>query len=166
MNKLLVTSQKGVTLIETLLVMTLMSTLLLILASIFTASIDVQQSSGSYSATVISGRFIVAKLNYDIAHAASIISPAPGGSSSPTLVVATNSTSYLYGLSGNNLAQTIDAKPYSLNSDDVTVSGLSFKSYDVGNGKPFIIYSFTVTSVGKTHGSQVTQTFTDAAGTR
>ena len=157
-------NHSGVTLVETLLVMGLMSGLLIVLATIFTASIDVQQSSSAYSATTISGRYIVAKLNYDISHSTAILSPNAPGATNNVLVLAANNTSYLYRMNNNTMQFVADARPYSLSSDDVIVSGISFKYYGDGIKSPMIQYTFTLSSVVKSHGTSDSQTFTGSAG--
>lgn len=159
-------NQKGVTLIETLIVMGLLSIMLVVLATIFTSAADVQQQSNSYSSTISSGRFIMARLNYDIAHASAITTPASVGLSSSTLQITVGGNSYTYALSGSNLQLTDSVGTDNLNSDDVTVSSPSFEELSNANGKPTILYSFTLTSTAKTHGSNVVQTFSSTAGLR
>jgi type II secretory pathway pseudopilin PulG len=159
-------NEDGVTLIETLIVMGLLSIMLVVLATIFTSAADVQQQSKSYSSTITSGRFIIARLNYDIAHASTITAPSAPGTTSPTLGLTISGTAYTYTLSGNNLQLTDGSGSDNLNSDDVIVSSPSFQELSNGNRKPTILYSFTISSVAKSHGSSNTQTFTSSAGLR
>ena len=159
-------NQSGVTLIETLLVMGLLSIMLVVLATIFTSAADVQQQSKSYSSTISSGRFIVARLNYDIAHASSVIVPSSTGVSGANLVIVVNGNNNVYSLNGNNLQLNDGSGSANLNSDDVTVSNLSFIELTNAFSKPTIQYSFTLTSIAKSHGTAVTQTFTSTAGLR
>lgn len=158
--------QAGVTLIEMLIVMGLLSILLVVMATIFTSAADVQQQSRSYSATISNGRFIMARLNYDIARASSIVSPASPGASTSALELDIGGTDYTYNLAGNNLQLTDGIGTDNLNSDDVVVSNPNFEEVSGGGGLPTILYNFTLTSTALSNGSADTQTFTSAAGLR
>lgn len=157
-------NQAGVTLIEMLVVMGLLSALLLVLASIFTSAADVQQQSKSYSSTLASGRFMMARLNYDIARASAVITPSSLGPTSSSLELDVGGTNYTYGLSGNDFQLNDGSGSDTLNSDDVLVSNPTFQELGNSGGKPTILYSFTLSSVATSHGTSTVQTFTSAAG--
>jgi prepilin-type N-terminal cleavage/methylation domain-containing protein len=155
-------NQSGVTLVEMLVVMGLLSTMLVLLATIFTSAADVQQQSNSYSSTLSSGRFMLARLNYDIAQANTVVTPASLGSTSASLKLTISGTTYSYALSGSNLALTDGIGTANLNSDDVTVSNVNFEELGNSGGEPTIVYSFTLTSTAKSHGVYGTQTFSSS----
>jgi prepilin-type N-terminal cleavage/methylation domain-containing protein len=156
------TNQDGVTLVEMLVVMGLLAAMLVLIATIFTSAADVQQQSNSYSSTLVSGRFILARLNYDIARATAVTTPASLGTTGTSLVMTVGGSTYSYTLSGTNLQLTDATGAANLNSADVTVSALSFQELGNTAGFPTILYSFTLTSTAKTHGVAVSQTFTSA----
>jgi len=158
--------QRGVTLIEILIVMGLLSTLLIVIATIFTSAVDVQQQSNSYSATNSSGRFIMQRLDWDISHASIVNTPSVLGTSSSNLNLTISGNSYNYVLNGNDLQLTDNIGTDNLNSNDVTVSGLNFQILGNSGGKPTIQYSFTLTSIVKNHGNSSVQSFTGTEGLR
>lgn len=159
-------NQSGVTLIETLIVMGLLSVMLIVLASIFTASADTQEQSKSYSSTISNGRLIMARLNFDIAKATSVISPSSLGSTASILELNESGTTYTYQLNGNNLQLSDGSGSDLLNGNDVIVSNPSFQEVGNSGGKPTIVYSFTITSTTKIHGIADSETFNGTAGLR
>jgi type II secretory pathway pseudopilin PulG len=157
-------NQKGTTLIEMLVVMGLLAGLLIIVASVFTSAADVQSQSKGYSSTLASGRFIMARLNYDISRASAVTTPSSLGASAPSLGLTIGGNTYTYALSGNDLQLTDNTGTDNLNSDDVTVSNVSFQELGNSGGLPTILYSFTLTGTVLSHGVATSQTFTSAAG--
>lgn len=152
--------QSGATLIELLLVMGLLSSMIIVVSTMFTSAIDQQQLSRNYSSVTANGRFIMARLNYDISRASAITTPATLGASSPSLAITVSSTTYTYALSGNNLQLTDGTGTDNLNDGTVKVSSLNFQEFGNSGGKPTITYSFAVTGLSFTHGVNSAQTFT------
>lgn len=165
-NRLTTLGQKGVTLIEMLLVTGMLSIFLLVLSTIFTATIDTQSQSQGYSATVANGRFIMARLNYDIARASLVSTPASLGGTSPSLVMTVGGSSYTYALSGNNLQLTDTSGTSNLNDYNATVSAVSFQRLGNSGGKETIRYSFTLTATAQQGSGPQTQTFTSTVERR
>lgn len=166
MIKLHAIGQKGVTLVEMLIVMGLLAVFLLIMTTIFTSTLDIQNQSAGYSAVVSDGRFIMARINYDIAQSASITSPTTLGVTSASLVMTTSTNSYTYALNGGNLQLTDNTGSANLNSSGTTVSNLSFTKLGNAGGKNTTRYTFTLTSTAKHSGTTDSQTFTSVAGRR
>ena len=166
MMKLRRLGQSGVTFVEMLLVMGLLAIFLVILTTIFTSTLDVQNQTDSYSATVSDGRFIMSRLNYDIARATAITTPAALGGSGAGLVMTVNATTYTYALVGSNLQLTAGANSGNLNGDGTSVSNLSFQRIGNSGGKDTIRYSFTLTSTTLHERRADTQTFTSTAELR
>src|SRR5258706_11621238 len=79
--------QYGFTLIEMMITMGLLSIFLIVLATLFTASIDVQTRSRTYSAVTNDSRFLLARLDYDITRASAVTTPAALGASASSLVL-------------------------------------------------------------------------------
>jgi type II secretory pathway pseudopilin PulG len=158
--------QGGVTLIEVLVVMGMLSAMLVVLATVFTSAADTQLQSKSYSATLSNGQFIMARLNYDIARASAVTTPASLGDSGATLTLVIGGNNYTYDVSGGDLRLTDNTGTDNLNGNDATISGLNFQELGNSGGKPTILYSFTVTSVAEDHGVHDAQTYSSAAGLR
>lgn len=157
--------QKGVTLVEMLIVMGLLTIFLLIITTIFTSTLDVQNQTDAYSAVLSEGRVIMARINFDVARSTAITTPTTLGVTSASLVLTTATNSYTYGLSGGNLQLTDTTGSANLNSGTV-VSNLSFTKLGNTSGKNTIRYTFTLTSTTKHTGQPDSQTFTSTVGRR
>jgi type II secretory pathway pseudopilin PulG len=156
----------GFTLIELLLYMSLMAIFLTVLTQIFSASIDTQLESESESSVQQDGKFMLARLEYDIARAQSITLPATSGASGQVLSLVVNGATVSYQLSGKNATLTDSSGTSQLNSTGTTVSNLQFVRRSVVNGKPVITVSFTLTSTTQRTGGANVQTFQTTIGTR
>lgn len=157
--------QTGVTLIEMLIVMGLLATFLLLLATIFTETLDTETQTRSYSAVVSEGRFIVARLDYDIARASAVTTPAAPGDTSNSLVLTIGGSAYTYGLNDSHLELTDTSGTADLSSSDVQVSNLSFQTVgSAGSGNPTLRYSFTLTGTAQAVSGAESETFTSTAG--
>ncbi len=139
-------NQQGVTLVEVLVTMGLLSVFLLILTSIFTASADIQSQTGSYAAVTTDGRFLLARLAYDIRRAETITTPASLGDSAASLVLAIGGHSYTYSVVGGRLRLDIDGDATYLTSKQTSISGLTFQKLGTDGGAASIRYSFTLAS--------------------
>jgi prepilin-type N-terminal cleavage/methylation domain-containing protein len=159
-------NQRGVTFIELLIVMGLLSILLVIMLTIFTSSIDDQAQSEGYAATISDGRFLLARLNYDIARATAVTNPATLGSTSSSLGLTINGATYTYALVDGNLQLTDGSGTANLNSSGTSVSAVSFQEIGNPDGKPTIVYNFTVTSTATHASGPDVESFTSAAGLR
>jgi prepilin-type N-terminal cleavage/methylation domain-containing protein len=158
--------QRGVTFVELLLVMGLLSIFLVILTTIFTSTLDVQNQTDSYSAVLSDGRFIMSRLNYDIARASAVTTPAAPGGSGSSLVMTVNASTHTYALSGNNFQLTDGTGPANLNGDGTTVSNLTFQRIGNSGGKDTIRYTFKLTSTTLHDATTDSQTFTSTAELR
>lgn len=158
--------QRGVTLTELLLVMGLLSIFLGVMATIFTASISSQTQTEGYTATLSDGRFLMARLDYDIARASAVSTPSALGATATSLVMTINSTTYTYALSGNALQLTDGTGSANLTDGSVIVSGLSFQKVGNSGGKETIRYSFTLTSTAQPGSGSDVKTFTSTVERR
>ena len=165
-KRLTAIGSKGMTLIEVLLVMGLMSIFLVMLTGIFTAALDVRSQSQSSATVVQDGRFILARLAYDINHATAVTTPGSLGVSGPSLVMTVGGSTYTYALSGTDLKLTDATGTESLNGGDTTVSSLSFIKYGNAGGDETVKIAFTVTSKIIHAGAADSQTFSTTVGLR
>jgi prepilin-type N-terminal cleavage/methylation domain-containing protein len=150
--------QRGVTLVELLVTMGLLSGFLVILLGIFTSSIDVMSSSQGYSATTGDSRLILTRLEYDIRRASATTDPAGLGDTASSLTLAIGGAAYKYSLNNGRLLLSIDGDSNYLTGNEATISGLNFQKLGT-SGKESIRYSFTVTATSQPTHEPETQTY-------
>lgn len=114
-------NQPAFTIVELLIYMGLMAGFLIILSSILFSVIDVQLETQAFSAVEQDGRFIMARLAYDIHRAEGITSPASHGQTSSTMTLVISGSPVTYSLSSGNLQTGVGQ----LNSYDSTITGFS-----------------------------------------
>lgn len=144
----LIKSQKGVTVVELLLYMSILSVLLTILTSIFVSALDVQSESNAASSVEQDGNYILARLDYDIHRAQSISLPSNNGSSSASFQIVIDNVNYNYSVDGNNnLILANDLGANNLNNYGTSVSAFLAQRYgNVGGVENTLKINFTVTS--------------------
>ncbi|HEV7454474.1 MAG TPA: prepilin-type N-terminal cleavage/methylation domain-containing protein [Candidatus Saccharimonadales bacterium] len=158
--------QRGVTLVELLVTMGLLSVFLVILLGIFTSSIDVMSSSQGYSAATGDSRLILTRLEYDIRRASATTAPAGLGDTAPSLTLTIGGATYRYSMSNGRLQLSIDGDSNYLTGDEATISGLNFQKLGTGGGKESIRYGFTVTAASQSAHEPETQTYTSTTERR
>jgi prepilin-type N-terminal cleavage/methylation domain-containing protein len=167
LHKSRTTAQRGLTLVELIVSMGLMSIFMLVLTDIVVAVGDVQTESEAASAVAQDGRYILARLSYDVQRAESIATPPFVGASSTQMVLTIGGgTAYTYALSGGNLRLTANSLTDNLNSSETTVSGFSIQRYGNSGGKHTLTISFTLTSTATRDTGAEVKTFTTTVGVR
>ncbi len=157
---------RGFTLVELIIYMGLLVIFLLVLSNIFASILDVRTESESISAVEQDGRFIMARLSYDINRASAVSTPASLGGSGNSLTMVIGSVNYTYALSGSNLVLTNDLGTNNLNSSESTISSLSFQRLGNSGGKDTVKIQFTVNSVAQRDKGVETKTFYITGGRR
>ena len=154
--------QRGTSLIELILYMSLLVVLLTVLTRIFISALDVQLESEAGSAIQQDGNYILAKLAYDIHRAKSIAIPSSNGATNANFQIVINGINYTYSVDGNsNLILTNDLGVNNLNSYDSSVSSFSVQRLG-NNGKieDTLKISYTVTSrVKRISGNEAPRNF-------
>lgn len=145
---MLKTKRFGFTVMELILYMGLLMILLVILSQLFTASIESQLSSQTFSYVQQDGRFVLNRLIYDIQNASSVTTPAALGQQSATLVIVVNGVTYTYSLTGPNLL----VNGIRLNGFNTSVSNITFQRLGNSGGKPTVKLGFTMTSLTTENG--------------
>jgi prepilin-type N-terminal cleavage/methylation domain-containing protein len=166
MMRLRAIGDRGTTLVELLIVLGLLGIFLLVIATIFTSTLDIASQNTSYNSVTSDGRFLMARLDYDIGRATAITTPASLGGSGSSLVMTVGGSTYTYGVSSGNLQLTDNVGTANLNGSGVTVSSLNFQRIGNSGGKDTIRYSFTLTSTAKSTAGTSVQTFTSTAERR
>lgn len=146
MKKIKVLNKTGFSLVELLIYIGLLAILMTILSRIFTGIIDVQLSSEATGAVEEDGRFIYARMAYDIGRAQSVVSPVNLGDVADTLILQIDGVTNTYNVSSNNLVLTNAYGSSQLNSVGSVISNLSFQRLGNVNGKDSILVTYTVTS--------------------
>ena len=142
MNK----NKKGYTLIELLIFMGMISILLVVLTEVFGSILDVRRESESISSVEQDGNFLLNRFMYDIPRATSINRPSTVGATDATLDITIGGGSFIYALNTGNLELTAIGSTKQLNSQNTSISNLSFRLIGNGDQKDTIQLSYTVTS--------------------
>ncbi|MEK9143130.1 MAG: hypothetical protein AAB481_00670 [Patescibacteria group bacterium] len=136
----------GSTLIELLLYMVIFVSLLGMLLGVFSSIINVQLESEATSSVTTDGKFILARISYDIGQAQTISIPAAPGAGGDTLQLESSGVPYAYAQSNGTLTLTAGSTTDILTGVDTTISNLTFLRLGNGGGKHSIRISFTLTS--------------------
>lgn len=162
--------KKGFSLIELLIYMGIFSILLISLLQFFGSILSVKFESEATSSVTEDGRYILARLSYDMRKATTVVTPTLGAQG-PILHISGNSTDYTYEISGDNLQitnnTTLTIDP--LNSANTSVSSINFKQ--LGNTSPGSKKTIQIIVVVKSKtirqgGNIQTETFQTTIGTR
>lgn len=156
-KKILFKSEKGITIVEMLLYMGILSVLLSILTSIFVSALDVQSESEAASSVVQDGNYIIGRLAYDIRRAQSINIPALGETNNNFQIVI-DGVNYSYNLDANeNLTLTNNLGVNNLNNYGTNASAFSVQRLgNPGKVEDTLRISFTLTGrAQRVSGSEV-----------
>jgi len=156
----------GFTIIELTIYIVLMSVLVLVISRIFLASLDVQLESESVSAVEQDGKYILARLSYDISHASSITDPSELGTSSPSLTIQVGGENRTYSLTESILQLTDSIGPARLHSPETEVGDISFTRIGNPSGKDTVRIDFTLTSSADDPTTEKSRIFQTTIGTR
>ena len=159
----------GVTLVELLLYMSLVSIFIVTLTDIFASILNVRTESEATSAVEVDGRFILARLNYDISRASTIITPSPIGATSPSLSMDIGGVTYTYSLSASNLQLVNNLDTNNINGSETIISALSFQriaNASIPGTKDTIRVQLTLDSKTQRPSGPEVRTFTTTIGRR
>ncbi len=157
---------RGFTIVELLIYSAILVAFLYVMTNIFTETLDMQLESETASAVSQDSRFILSRLNYDIARASSVTQPASLGQQTSTLILQIGTATYTYTLSNGNLLLTDPIETGALNSYGSSVSNLTFRRYGNVNGKPSVRLTFTLTSKSQRTSGADSEDFEATYGTR
>lgn len=157
---------KGYTLVELLVYMGLLAILLTVFTQIFLNTLEVRTQSESYLSVSADGKYLLARLSYDMARATAIVTPSSIGSQTNNLQLTINGTTYSYALSNGNLQLTNNFGTDVLNSSSTSVSNLTLLRVGNPGGKNTVQVSFTLTSIINPRSGPETRSFQTTLGTR
>lgn len=158
--------QKGFTIIEMTIYIGLMSILILVLTRIFISALDTQVESESVTNVQQDGRFILARLNYDISLASSINTPASMGAQENSISLVRNGQTITYSLTNGDLIRTDSQGSARINYENVDVEQASFQRIGNTGGKPTIVVNLRLSSMANMGTLGETDTFRSVIGTR
>lgn len=158
--------QQGFTLIELIIVMGVTTILLVMMTDVFASLAKVRTESEATSAVAQDGRFILARLEYDILRASSVTTPALLGNSGNTLALVIGGVTYTYSVSGNNFQMVNNLGPDNLNGSETNISSFSVQKIGNSGGKETIKISITVTSKAVQSSGSESKTYTTTVGRR
>ena len=158
--------KNGFTIVEMILYMGFLSAFLLILTGILSSSLQLQTESEATTAVQQDGRFILAKLSYDIANADTLITPSGAGQTTNSLVFTIAPTTYTYAFSNGNLTRQDAFGTNSVNSVNTSVTNFSVTRREGVNTKPTLSILLTVQSKAQKISGTETQTFKTTIGLR
>ena len=142
-------SQKGFSLIETIVYFTLLSIILLLLTDLFLTLSESFLESRSKGQIEIEGERTIRRLIYDIRRTDSLITPPNPGDVSTTLEIDINGITHIYSLNGATI-ELDDGQINSLSSNTVAVQQLTFTNISTAATRPTIKINFSLDSTTPT----------------
>jgi type II secretory pathway pseudopilin PulG len=136
----------GFTIPEMLLYMGILSILLFVFTGVFSTSLDIQKETAAASSVEQDGRYLLARLMYDIQRADTLVTPVNSGDTTNTMQLTIAGIVYTYSLANGNLMLANNNGTDALNSVETGVSDLTFQRIGNTNGKPTVKINFTLTS--------------------
>jgi type II secretory pathway pseudopilin PulG len=139
---------RGFTLIELLMASGILMILIGVFTSILTSIIDAQLDSNATSGVDQDGRYVIARLIYDMQRASDIVSPAaPSASASSSLTIKIDAIDNVYSLNSNgNLELNNNLGINILNSYTTRIENLTFQRIGIGGLLDTIQVKFRIIS--------------------
>lgn len=159
-------ASRGHTLIELLVSMLLLGVFITLITQIFTTILGTRLETETYSSVSQDGRFVLARIAYDIRSASAITTPANPGNTSSSLVLQKDVQTYTYSLSGGNIILSDGVTSDRLNGSGSRISALEFRR--LGSG-PRPTIRTTITLEGSSNmlgGTTESRTFSITTGLR
>lgn len=138
--------KKGVTIIELVIYMSILSVLLLFFTDMFATLVNKQLETESLSNVQQDANYLLSRFTYDFARASSVSSPASPGAPVGSLQLVIDTIPYSFTLSSGNVIEEHSGNQYNLNSSETTISNLSFQRLGIGNTKDVVQIKFDITS--------------------
>lgn len=160
--------QKGVTFIELLIYMGILTIFMTVLAGLFGMTVDLQLEAGANTSLDRDAQYLFARMSYDLHRADSIVNPSTTGVPESSATVSISGVNHTYNLDGSgNLAYVNNLGTFALNSYDTKLSNLTFTRIgNIGGVEDTIKIAFTLTSVYSQRKGSETRNFETTIGLR
>lgn len=158
--------KKGVTLIELVIYMGILSVILIVFIDMFALLFDKQMETESISSVQQDSNYILSRLPYEFGRAQSVEIPATAGAITTSLRLMTDSEIYDYHLSANNLVVDRGGVVEQINGYDTTVSNLTFLRLGENNAHDVVQIKFTLSSKAKKQSGHEVNQFSTTLGIR
>lgn len=157
---------EGFTIVEMLVYMGLLTGFLVVLTQIFLSSLDVQLASERTSSVAQDGRYILSRLEYDVARAQSIDVPVALGGQAGSLQLTIAGIPHTYLVDNGNLTLTNAFGTNAVNSVGSRISGFTVRRLGNVNGKQSARVSFILTSMTEGPTGPEVRTYETTIGVR
>lgn len=150
--------QQGFTLVEMIIYMTILAILLVVLTEVFVSVLSSQTRSEATSSVQQDGRFIFARLNYDLLRSQNIVIPVNVGDQTSNLKITIDGIDYTYSVNASGDLELLRGGSIDIiNSSETQISNLLFQRLGNASGKNTIKMSFSLKSQTSTPGIGVEQ---------
>lgn len=164
------TNQRGLTLIEIIVYIALLSIVLLVVFDLLLTTSSLKSESESNLSLQKDESQIINRLNFEIKQADTIATPSSIGQTTASLSLTTGTETHTLILVGNNLVlqKTLGASTATanLNSDLTAVSALSFQRLGNTTGKVNLKINFTLTNLKTTQQGTLSKNYQMVVTTR
>lgn len=148
--------KRAFTLIELLIYMGVIGTLLTLLGTILVSTLNLQLESQATSVVEADGRFLLARLGYDLHRADSLISPAAAGETTSSLTISAAGQTSTYSVTAGSLLLTTPTSSLPLNSFATQVDSFSLTRLANPNGLPTVQARFILSQLDERRDYQIT----------
>ena len=147
--------KRGFTIVELLIYIGIIGTLLTVLGGILISTLDVQMESESTSAVEADGRFLLARLSYDLHQASSLTTPAAAGDTADSLGLTISGQTYTYAVTNSVMQLTTPSGSSPLTNPDVVVTNFSVTRLGNPGGLPTAQVNLTISHSQETRNYQI-----------
>lgn len=144
-TKKILKNQNGLTIVEMLIYMSLLSIMLIILTEMFVSILNLKADLNALSYNEQDSKYILSRFNADMNGAQNISVPASNGSTTSSMAIVKNGITHTYEVNGDNLQLTNNLGTFNLNSSETIIKNVTFKRIG-NNNKDTIQFKFTVES--------------------
>jgi len=158
--------RRGVTIIELVIYMSILSILLMIFTDIFATLVNKQLETESLSNVQQDANYLLSKLSYDFGRTKSIELPTSPGAPTSSLRLMIGSTYYDYYVNSGNIVLEYGGKQNTLNSSETSINNISFQRLGIGDTKDVIQVKFDISSKVKQQSGYDVTHFSTTLGIR
>ncbi len=138
--------KRAFTIVELVIYMGLVISLFVVLGTLFADTLHLQLESQSTSQVESDGRYLIARLAYDIHRASSLTTPAAPGQSGSSLTLVVAGQTYTYALTGSQLLLTTPTGTFNLTDPNTVASNYTVTRLANSPGIPTTRITFNLTS--------------------